>query len=446
MLSPQARPTRRPTTPARLRSALLIAAAAASTGCLTLTVASPASALPGAAVNTVPAAAPVVAPAAVAADEPTQAEVDAARQRAAESAAKLAQAQADLAAAQARLDGLAAQAGAALETYQQAMEAKQAAETEEAAQRERLAQAQARLEQGKKDLGQWAAQAYRGGASLEQYSGFVSVLKNGASDDTATALATAKRIGDGRSSAVEEYEEAQRVQADATTRAEAAAAEARKQADIATAAKQQADALVAEQRSQVAALAVLQAAASGTAASDSERAATLAATVAANLAAARAQAQAASAAAVSGGFAAVGDCDTSINLSGFANGLIPRNALCPLASSPNHVLRSDAANAFTALNEAYAAQFGSNISITDSYRTLAEQIDVKARKPGLAAKPGTSRHGLGIAVDLGGGIQNATSAQHLWMDRNAALYGWINPAWAQNRSGQFEPWHWEFTG
>ncbi|WP_432512476.1 D-alanyl-D-alanine carboxypeptidase family protein [Kineococcus sp. SYSU DK001] len=435
MLSPQARPTRRSTTPARLRPALLIAAAAASTGCLALSAAAPASALPGAVVNTVPAAVATV-------EGPTQAELDAARRQAAESAAKLAQAQADLSAAQARLDALAAQAGAALETYQQAMEAKQAAETEEAAQRERLAQAQARLEQGKKDLGQWAAQAYRGGASLEQYSGFVSVLKNGASDDTATALATAKRIGDGRSSAVEEYEEAQRVQADATTRAEAAAAEARKQADIATAAKQQADALVAQQRTQVGELAALQAAASGTATSDSERAATLAA----NLAAARAQAQAASAAAVSGGFAAVGDCDTSVSLSGFANGLIPRSALCPLASSPNHVLRSDAANAFTALNDAYAAEFGSNISITDSYRTLAEQIDVKARKPGLAAKPGTSRHGLGIAVDLGGGIQNATSAQHLWMDRNAALYGWINPAWAQNRSGQFEPWHWEFTG
>nr|WP_281372791.1 M15 family metallopeptidase [Kineococcus aurantiacus] len=109
-------------------------------------------------------------------------------------------------------------------------------------------------------------------------------------------------------------------------------------------------------------------------------------------------------------------------------------------------MRSDAANAFAALNEAYAAQFGENISVTDSYRTLAEQIDVKARKPTLAAKPGTSRHGLGIAVDLGDGIQNADSAQHQWMDRNAALYGWINPAWAQNRGGQFEPWHWEFTG
>ncbi len=431
MLSPTARTTARP---ARLRAALLIAATAA--GALTTSVVVPAA-------TAAPVATPVVAPAAVRADEPpTQAQLDEARRQAAESAAKLAQAQADLAAAQGRLDALAQQAGEALETYQQAMEAKYAAENEEQLQRQRLAEAEAALEQGRKDLGQWASQTYRGGASLQEYSGFVTVLKGGPTDDTASAIASAKRIGDGRTNAVEAFDRAQREQADATTRAADAAAEATRQAEIAVAAKQQADTLVAQQRSQVDALAVLQAAASGTATSDSARAATLAS----NLAAAQAQAQAAAAAATAGGFAAVGDCETGINLSGFANGLIPRNALCPLASSPNHVLRSDAANAFAALNQAYASEFGSNIAITDSYRTLAEQIDVKARKPGLAAKPGTSRHGLGIAVDLGGGIQNATSAQHLWMDRNAALYGWINPAWAQNRGGQFEPWHWEFTG
>ncbi|MEZ0493162.1 D-alanyl-D-alanine carboxypeptidase family protein [Kineococcus sp. TBRC 1896] len=436
MLSPTARTTARPT---RLRAALLLAATAAGT--LTSGVVVPAA---GAA--PLPTA-PAVAPAAVRAEEPpTQAQVDEARRKAAESAAQLTQAQADLAAAQGRLDALAREASTALEAYQQAMEAQWAAQNEEVLQRQRLAEAEAALEQGRQDLGQWASQTYRGGASLEQYSGLVSVLKSGATDDTASAVASAKRIGDGRTSAVEAFEEAQRVQADATTRAADAAAEAVRQAGIAVAAKQQADDLLAQQRSQVEALAVLQSAAAGTATSDSARADGLAADLAANLAAAQAQAAAAAAAATAGGYTAVGDCETGVNLSGFANGLIPRNALCPLASAPRHVLRSDAANAFAALNQAYASQFGTNIAITDSYRTLAEQIDVKARKPTLAARPGTSRHGLGIAVDLGGGIQNATSAQHLWMDRNAALYGWINPAWAQNRGGQFEPWHWEFTG
>ncbi|MEZ0163487.1 D-alanyl-D-alanine carboxypeptidase family protein [Kineococcus sp. LSe6-4] len=436
MLSPTARTTARP---ARVRAAALLAAATGA-GALTLGVLTPAAtAAPLPAATVVPAAAPAAAPAA---EAPTQEQVDEARRQAAESSARLTQAQADLVAAQAQLDALAAQAATALEAYQQAMEAQWAAANEETVQRQRLAEAEATLEQGRKDLGQWASQTYRGGGSLEPYSGLVSVLKGGATDETASAVASARRIGDGRTNAVEAFEQAQRVQADATVRAADAAAEATRQAGIAVAAKQQADTLVAQQRSQVESLAVLQAAASGTATSDSARAEDLAA----NLAAAQAQAAQAAAAATAGGFTAVGDCETGINLSGFANGLIPRNALCPLASAPRHVLRSDAANAFAALNQAYAAEFGSNIAITDSYRTLAEQIDVKARKPTLAARPGTSRHGLGIAVDLGGGIQSATTPQHQWMDRNAALYGWINPAWAQNRGGQFEPWHWEFTG
>lgn len=421
MLSPQARPARRSQ---RLRATLLLAGAVVGSSCLSLGVVAPATAV-------------TVTPVAIGTDTPSPQQLAEAQRQAAASAAQAAQAQSQLDAAQAQLDALAKQASTALENFQQADEARRAAVNEEAVQQERLRQAEITLAEGKKDLGQWAASAYRGGGGLQEYSGLVTVLQGGATDDTASALASVKRIGDGRSNAVEAYEQAQRDQTDATAKAAAARLEAQTQADIATSAKQQADGLLAQQRTQVAALAVLQSSAAGTASSDAERAA--------NLAAAKAQADAALAAASSGGYGAVGDCNTDISLAGYANGLIPRGALCPLASAPNHVLRSDAANAFAALNTAYAEAFGTNIPVTDSYRTLAEQIDVKQRKPGLAATPGTSRHGLGIAVDLGGGIQNAGTPQHLWMDRNAALYGWINPAWAQNRGGQFEPWHWEFT-
>ena len=431
----------RPTGPTRLRSVLLLTTAAVSTSCLSMGLLAAAPAALAAPSTTVtPVTAPVVTPVSVlAADTPTPEQVEQARRQAAASQAQADEAQAELAAAQAQLDAVAKQARDALERYQQANEAKQAAETEEATQRERLREAEAVLAEGKKDLGQWASQAYRGGGALEQYSGLVAVLQQGASDDTASDLASMKRLGDERSNAVLAYQEAQRVQVDSTQRAEAAATEARTQADLATAAKQEADGLVAQQASQVAALVTLQAAATGTAVSDAQKAQ--------NLAAAKAAAEAAALAATASGLiGAVGDCTGAVT-TGYANGMIPRSALCPLWGAPSHVLRADAANAFQALSQAYAAQFGgAPISVTDSYRTLAGQIDVAARKPGLAAKPGTSRHGLGIAVDLGGGVQNADSAQHQWMDRNAALYGWINPAWAQNSSGQFEPWHWEYTG
>ena len=430
---------------------MLLACAAVGFGCLTsgVALAAPSSAATSSVVpGSVPSGsvvpvAPVFAPAASVTavpvvDAPTAEQVEEARRAAAESAARAASVQAEVERQQTELDALALSAGAALETFQQADEARQNAETEEAAQRVRLAQAEVVLEAGKKDLGQWASQAYRGGGTLQQYSGLVTVLQQGATDDAASALATVKRIGDGRSNDVLEYQEAQRVQADATTRAADAAAQARQFAEQATAAKVQADLLVEQQRAKVAELAALQAEVAGTASSDASRAS--------NLAAAQAQAEAlARAATASGVIGTVGSC-TGESLSSYPNGLIPRSALCPLWGAPNHVLRADAANAFEALSRAYAQQFGSTISITDSYRTLAEQIDVKARKPSLAARPGTSRHCLGIAVDLGGGIQNAGAVEHAWMDRNAALYGWINPAWAQNRSGQFEPWHWEYVG
>lgn len=80
------------------------------------------------------------------------------------------------------------------------------------------------------------------------------------------------------------------------------------------------------------------------------------------------------------------------------------------------------------MDAAYQQRFGRPISITDAYRSLSEQVAVKKAKPDLAATPGTSLHGLGIAVDLGGGIQNFNTQQHQWMRANAAKYGWHHPA------------------
>ncbi|GLZ39187.1 hypothetical protein Acsp05_28110 [Actinokineospora sp. NBRC 105648] len=130
---------------------------------------------------------------------------------------------------------------------------------------------------------------------------------------------------------------------------------------------------------------------------------------------------------------------------GYPNGLIPLTALCPLGQG-SHVLRCDAAEAFRAMSAAYAAVFGAPICLTDSYRTFAAQVRLYAVKPALAAVPGTSNHGWGLAVDLCGGVQSFGSAEYAWMISNAALFGWSNPPWARPGRGREEPWHWEFTG
>lgn len=133
-----------------------------------------------------------------------------------------------------------------------------------------------------------------------------------------------------------------------------------------------------------------------------------------------------------------------VDVSAYPNGLIPRSALCPLPHQ-GHYLRSDAAQAFARINIAYARRFGEALCVTDTYRSLAEQQSLYASKPGIAAVPGTSTHGRGLAVDLCGGIEEFGTEQFQWMKNHARDYGWIHPDWATADGSNPEPWHWEYV-
>lgn len=128
------------------------------------------------------------------------------------------------------------------------------------------------------------------------------------------------------------------------------------------------------------------------------------------------------------------------------NGRLSRNELKSVPWSPSKRLAPSAVDALARLNTAYRNEFGSNLFITDAYRTYAQQVALKAVKPNLAAVPGTSNHGLGLAVDLGGGINRFGTKEHQWMAANAPAYGWVNPSWARQGGSKPEPWHWEFVG
>jgi cell wall-associated NlpC family hydrolase len=130
---------------------------------------------------------------------------------------------------------------------------------------------------------------------------------------------------------------------------------------------------------------------------------------------------------------------------GYPNGLIPPSAMCPLGVA-GHVLRCDAAAAYRAMSAAFAAAFGSPICITDSYRTYSSQVRLYGQKPTLAAVPGTSNHGWGLAVDLCGGIEHYGTAPYTWMKANAGRFGFLHPDWAEPGNGREEPWHWEYAG
>jgi cell wall-associated NlpC family hydrolase len=130
---------------------------------------------------------------------------------------------------------------------------------------------------------------------------------------------------------------------------------------------------------------------------------------------------------------------------GYPNGLIPPSALCPLGVG-SHALRCDAAAAYRALAEAFAASSGEPLCITDSYRTYAGQVRLYGEKPALAAVPGTSNHGWGLAVDLCGGVETFGTPEYAWMVANAGRFGWLHPTWADPGNGREEPWHWEYAG
>ena len=139
----------------------------------------------------------------------------------------------------------------------------------------------------------------------------------------------------------------------------------------------------------------------------------------------------------------VGSGGTKLNSNGvpmdlvaYGNGKIPANALHPVGNT-NHKLWAPAADSLTALI-ADAKRAGVNIGITDSYRPYAEQVDLAKRKGlysqgGLAAKPGTSDHGWGMAVDL-----DLDSKAQAWMRANAGKYGFVEDT-------PREPWHWAYT-
>jgi D-alanyl-D-alanine carboxypeptidase len=125
------------------------------------------------------------------------------------------------------------------------------------------------------------------------------------------------------------------------------------------------------------------------------------------------------------------------DLAAYGNGRIPSDALDQVGST-KHRLWAPAAGAFEDVLAA-AARDGVTIGITDSYRSYDAQVDVAARKGlysqgGLAAAPGTSPHGWGLAVDL-----KLDATAQAWMRTNGGRFGFVEDT-------PREPWHWVYRG
>jgi peptidoglycan DL-endopeptidase CwlO len=145
------------------------------------------------------------------------------------------------------------------------------------------------------------------------------------------------------------------------------------------------------------------------------------------------------------------------------NGRFPPSALTPI--SPECVVANDIAIRLAVmLAEAQAAGIGlaperssylpAGVAppprIESCYRSYDMQVwwrnyYCSIGKCGLAAVPGTSKHGLGRAVDFedGGGELTWSSPGYRWLYANAARFGFFQPPSVQFFGPNPEPWHWE---
>jgi peptidoglycan hydrolase-like protein with peptidoglycan-binding domain len=116
------------------------------------------------------------------------------------------------------------------------------------------------------------------------------------------------------------------------------------------------------------------------------------------------------------------------------NGKLSKSELAPIPQGELSIEAAAAWNAPGGPADAGLVPTGSN----SSYRTYAVQekfyADYLAGKGELAAKPGTSNHGLGIAIDV------PETWMKSWIKEHGAEFGW------KKTEAFSEDWHFNFVG
>ena len=100
-----------------------------------------------------------------------------------------------------------------------------------------------------------------------------------------------------------------------------------------------------------------------------------------------------------------------------------------------------------------------DIVFTDGYRNINRQNALYEKLGnGRVAKPGTSNHGWGLAVDIYWGVRTsmykdqdkiASAFKHpmyKWFFENGPKFGWFNPLKLRDGNRTDEWWHWEYYG
>lgn len=122
-----------------------------------------------------------------------------------------------------------------------------------------------------------------------------------------------------------------------------------------------------------------------------------------------------------------------------------------------YLILADAAPSFKRMNDAFKLEFGHDLPYSSINRSWDRQVAIKGdgvTKGKKAARPGSSKHGWGIAIDFLTGDKTYNknektyfeSSTHQWLRANSYKYGWVNPTWARPPMSRdwAEPWHFEW--
>jgi zinc D-Ala-D-Ala carboxypeptidase len=350
---------------------------------------------------------------------------------------------AEVAAANTRLERLSAQSNTLLANLSTARTAQHAAQADAATQRARLIRLGVEVRTAQDSLGRLASDSYiRGGGPLGDFAAILEALAAPSADQSTDSMATVQYLMDGRARVFDRMRSLRAQQVITTAKAAAAVKRTAAAAKRAAAAKSALDVVIFDQRTALQGFRAAQTDQIGQAAG--VRGALLRSEDAAARAADKQLAQALAGQDFTLLMDESSSCGNSLAI--YPNGRLPASALCPLYAAPGESLTRNSSMAFNAMSIAYQRQSGSALCVTDGYRPYAEQVAVRLQSPNMTATPGKSQHGLGLAVDLCGGVQNFADPAHLWMQRNAPLYGWFHPAWAEPSGSMPEPWHWQYAG
>lgn len=130
----------------------------------------------------------------------------------------------------------------------------------------------------------------------------------------------------------------------------------------------------------------------------------------------------------------------------YENGKIPEDMLASPEFNKKVLLNPKAAIALEKMNKAYKEQFGIDLRIVASYRSLADQEACKEEKTdvptltGLCPAPGKDPFGMGRMIEVGGKAADKDSAENAWLVENAATYKW------KQFSATSSPHWWKYTG